>query len=169
MSHISLTPITIGGVEIRNRIYRPPHQMHMCEMGRVTERFIAYHEARAAGGTGLIILEAAPVHPKAASSPKILSIWNDEVIEGLAKLAERMSAHGTKTFIQILQAGIHGFPWDGSPPWGPVAGLQGYMGAGPSIEMTKGMIDEAIEAYVLAAQRMVKAGLHGVEVHAAHG
>ncbi|MEI6271498.1 MAG: NADH-flavin oxidoreductase/NADH oxidase, partial [Chloroflexota bacterium] len=60
-------------------------------------------------------------------------------------------------------------PWDGTPPWGPVAGLQGYMGAGPSIAMTKGMIDEAIEAYVLAAQRMVKAGLHGVEVHAAHG
>lgn len=169
MTHISLTPITIGGVEIKNRIYRPPHQMHMCEMGRVTDRFIAYHEARAAGGTGLVILEAAPVHPKAASSPKILSIWDDAVIDGLAQLAERMAAHGTKTFIQILQAGIHGFPWDGSPPWGPVAGLQGYMGAGPSIAMTRGMIDEAIEAYVLAAQRMVKAGLHGVEVHAAHG
>lgn len=169
MAHISLTPITIGGVEIRNRIYRPPHQMHLCEMGRVTERFIAYHEARARGGTGLIILEASPVHPKAASSPKILTIWDDEAIDGLARLAERLAAHGAKTFIQILQAGIHGFPWDGTPPWGPSAGLQGYMGAGPSIEMTMGMIDEAIEAYVLAAQRMVKAGLHGVEVHAAHG
>jgi 2,4-dienoyl-CoA reductase-like NADH-dependent reductase (Old Yellow Enzyme family) len=166
---ISLTPITLGGVTVKNRIYRPPHQMHMCEMGRVTERFIAYHEARAAGGTGLIILEAAPVHHKSGTSPRVLHVWDDGAVEGVAKLAERLSSHGARVFIQLLHGGMHGFPWDGSPPWAPSAGLQGYMMAGPAVEMTKGMINEVIESYVAAARRMVAAGLHGVEVHAAHG
>jgi len=35
--------------------------------------------------------------------------------------------------------------------------------------MTKGMIDEIVEAYAAAAVRCEAAGLHGVEVHCAHG
>lgn len=168
MKNIALTPITIGGVTIKNRIFRPPHQMHLCAMGRVTDALIAYHEARAEGGTGLIILEAAPVHWASAQAPDVLTIWDDEAIDGLARLAERLESHGAKTFIQLLHAGFNGMPRDGSPPWGP-SSFTGYMPSGPALEMTRAMIDEVIECYASAAQRAVQAGLHGVEIHAVHG
>ena len=168
MTNIALTPITIGGVTIKNRIFRPPHQIHLCEMGRVTEAFLAYHEARAEGGTGLIILEAAPTHWASAQAPDVLTIWDDEAIEGIARVVERMRQYDTKLFIQLLHAGCNGAPWDGSPPWAP-SSVTGYMPSGPAIEMTKGMIDEVIESYAAATRRAVAAGLHGVEIHAVHG
>ena len=168
MDNVALEPIVIAGVKIKNRIFGPPHQMHLCEMGRVTDSFLAYHEARAEGGTGLIILEAAPVHWASAQAPDVLTIWDDEAIEGLARVAERLASYGTKTFIQLLHAGCNAAPWDGSPPWAP-SSVAGYMHSGPAIEMSKDMIDEVIASYVDAAKRAVAAGLDGVEVHAAHG
>jgi 2,4-dienoyl-CoA reductase-like NADH-dependent reductase (Old Yellow Enzyme family)/thioredoxin reductase len=168
MTNAALTPVKIGGVTIKNRIFRPPHQLHMCAGGRVSDRFIAYHEERAAGGTGLITLEAAPVHWKSGPPPGVLTIWDDEAIEGISRVAERLKRYGTRVFIQLLNAGCNGGPWDGSPPWAP-SSVTGYMPSGPAIEMTKWMIDEVIEAYVLGAKRALAAGLDGVEVHAAHG
>ena len=168
MTNVALTPIEIGGVTIKNRIFRPPHQIHLCERGRVTDAFIAYHEARAEGGTGLIILEAAPTHWASAQAPDVLTIWDDEAIDGIARVAERLHQYDTKVFIQLLHSGCNGAPWDASPPWAP-SSVTGYMPSGPAIEMTKGMIDEIVESYAAATRRAVAAGLDGVEVHAAHG
>lgn len=52
------SPFTLKTVELRNRMVVPGMVCNYCgEDGGATERFIAYHEAKARGGWGLIITE----------------------------------------------------------------------------------------------------------------
>ena len=57
------SPLTIGGVTIRNRIMSSGHDTVMARDGLITDQLIAYQEARAKGGAGLIIIQVAGVHP----------------------------------------------------------------------------------------------------------
>ena len=54
-------PITMGGIEIRNRILSTGHMTCMISGGVPLPMFADYHEARARGGCGLIITESAAV------------------------------------------------------------------------------------------------------------
>jgi 2,4-dienoyl-CoA reductase-like NADH-dependent reductase (Old Yellow Enzyme family) len=51
------TPHKIRGLEIKNRIFSSAHQTILAQNGSPGEDMAAYHEARAKGGTGLIIME----------------------------------------------------------------------------------------------------------------
>ena len=52
-----------GPVELPNRIVSTAHQTTLVHESLPTEDFVAYHQARARGGVGLIVLEATAVHP----------------------------------------------------------------------------------------------------------
>lgn len=169
MYETTLSPIKIGGVEIPNRIFRAAHQTHFCDNdGRVTERFIAYHEARARAGAGLLILEASAVHQNSITWPNILSIFDDAAIEGLKRFRQRIAKYPAKVFIQIWHAGHNTILPDGSPPWS-ASEVSGHFHAVPAKAMTQSMIDEVVNAYRLAAMRAAVAGLEGIEIHSAHG
>ncbi|MGD2036809.1 MAG: hypothetical protein PVH28_02935, partial [Desulfobacterales bacterium] len=56
-------PIQLGNVLVPNRIVSTAHATGYARDGIPTERLIAYHEARAKGGVGLIITGATVVHP----------------------------------------------------------------------------------------------------------
>lgn len=130
----------------------------------MTERLIAYHEARARGGVGSIFTETCTVHP---SSPGPLVAWRDEVVAGLAELAERLHALDTCVFAQLWHGGIQAFPRDGSPAWAPSRTTDPIHGR-VTQPMTQAMIDEVVEGFADAAARAERAGLDGVEVHGAH-
>ena len=53
------TPHQIRGLEIRNRIFSSAHQTILAQNGAPSEDMVAYHEARAKGGAGLIIAESS--------------------------------------------------------------------------------------------------------------
>jgi 2,4-dienoyl-CoA reductase-like NADH-dependent reductase (Old Yellow Enzyme family) len=59
------TPLMIGGVTLPNRIVSSGHDTVMADEGQITDRLIAYHEARARGGAGLIVVQVAGVHETA--------------------------------------------------------------------------------------------------------
>lgn len=47
------TPISVGNVKLKNRLAVAPMVTVYCDQdGMATERFIAYHEAKAKGGWG---------------------------------------------------------------------------------------------------------------------
>ena len=72
--------------------------------GSPSEDMIAFYEARAIGGAGLIIPEIARVNDlHGAGMMRQLSVSKDRHIEGLAKLAETIHKYGTKIFIQQRQ------------------------------------------------------------------
>ncbi len=60
LTHL-FSPLTLRSVEIRNRIFSTGHQANMLTGGLPNARLAAYHEARAAGGAGLIVIEAARI------------------------------------------------------------------------------------------------------------
>src|SRR5271167_2616781 len=84
----ALSPIAIGGVEIKNRVARAAHATMMAAGGGITDALIAYHQARAEGGVGLTILEAAGVHPTSVLS---LANLDDSIIPGYRRLAAALA------------------------------------------------------------------------------
>jgi len=58
------SPIAINGIVIKNRIVMPPMVCFSWadESGIVTDRHVQHYGARAEGGAGLIIVEAACVN-----------------------------------------------------------------------------------------------------------
>ena len=163
----ALSELRIGQVMLPNRIVRTAHVTMLGTDAKsgISERLIKYHEARARGGVGLTILEICSGHP---SSPAPLMATNPAFLEGYQALVERIQPYGMRLFQQIWHGGHNTRPLDGSAPWsasdipGPTVGMA-------SRPMTKSMISEAINAYVLAARMAKKGGIDGVEVHGAHG
>src|SRR3989304_3985781 len=110
MSGSSLRYITspgkIGNLEVRNRMVMPAMSVSFANAdGSVSPRNMAYYEARARGGVGMIIVEGACVeHILGLSknpSPRRLVIDDDKYIPGLAALAALIKRHGATAIQQI--------------------------------------------------------------------
>ncbi len=88
-------PITISGVDLRNRIIMAPRGTEMgCKDGSVGQRQIEYYVERAKGAVGLIISEATTVDwPVGCPGFPIMAIDNDCYIPGLSMLAEDVYEH----------------------------------------------------------------------------
>ena len=56
-------PLEIGPVEVPCRVVSASHQTTLVHDHLPTDEFVAYQEARAAGGVGLIIMEAVAIAP----------------------------------------------------------------------------------------------------------
>lgn len=164
----AFAPIQIGGVTIPNRVFRPAHTANNTPGGRIGERFIAAHEEAARGGVGLTITGGAAIHSSSLLHPNGLAVWDDASVEGLERYAARIARYPMKTFVQLWHGGHNAFTADGSPPWSASA-TPGVMVGVQAIAMSRAQIAEIVEAYRLAAVRVARSGLHGVEVHAGHG
>jgi 2,4-dienoyl-CoA reductase-like NADH-dependent reductase (Old Yellow Enzyme family) len=159
-----LEPIRIAGCTVPNRVVRTAHATRIGG-GVMNDDLIAYHAVRARGGVGLSILEILSVHPTSLSA---LNMFDSTLDAGYAKLMKAVDPYGMAVFQQLWHAGHNGVTMDGSPPWAP-SPVANPLGADVPIPMTQAMIDEIVEAFAKAAARCEKAGLHGVEVHGAHG
>jgi len=165
------SPLTVGPVTLRNRIFSSGHDTVMSENGLVTDRLIAYHEARAAGGVGHIVVQVAGVHESARYTAHVLMATDDECIPGYRRLAEAIHAHGAAVFGQLFHGGREIMEsQDGSLP----------VALAPSVvpserfhviprAMPLGLIEEVVAGYGSAAHRLQRAGLDGVEIVASHG
>ena len=99
-------PGQIGRMELRNRIVMPAMLTALSSNdGYVTQRLKNFHEARARGGVGLIIVETSYVHSSGHNSPIQLSISDDKFIPGLSELAQVIQRHGAKAAIQLSHGG----------------------------------------------------------------
>ena len=161
-----LNPITLGRVTIPNRVVRASHLTQYSQRGEVSDKFIAYHEARARGGVGLSILESASVDR--AVSPAPLDASSDRCIDGFSRVAEAMHRHDMRVFAQLFHGGNQFDPLDGSAPWS-ASTIPGWSLGVPAQAMTIDMIDHVVGSFARGAARAEAAGLDGVELHGAHG
>lgn len=161
----ALSPINMGGLEIKNRIARAAHATMMARGGAITDDLIAYHLARAQGGVGLSILEAAGVHPSSVLS---LANLDDSIVDGYRALAAAIAPTGMRLFQQLWHGGHIYMQPDGSPPLAPSTIPNPIAGIAPR-PIGRRQIDELVAAYAAAAGRCEKGGLDGVEIHAGHG
>jgi len=164
-------PIRIGGVEIRNRILSTGHDTTLPTDGTVNDALIAYQEARARGGAGLIIVQVAGIHDSARYTTHILMADTDDCIPGYRLLAEAVHRHGAKIFAQIFHPGREILEsLDGTAPiaYAPSFSPSDRFHCMPR-PLTRRMIGELVAGYGAAARRIRSAGLDGVEIVASHG
>ena len=158
-----LDPLKIKGITLRNRIVMPPMQSGRASLqGEVTSRVINFYSRRSAW-LGLPIVEHAYVSASGKIGPKQLGIYDDSLISGLEKLASAIHSVGAPAIVQISHAGgVANKKIIGTTPAGPSA-------TGKTRMLEKSELPLIAEEYALAAERAVKSGFDGVELHGAHG
>lgn len=81
--------ITINGKTLKNRCVVNPLLTNFCEEdGTCTERFAAYHEAKAKGGFGMIVTENVAVTSVAKGYQWIPGLWKEEHIPGFKAMTD---------------------------------------------------------------------------------
>ncbi len=164
------TPHEIRGLEIRNRIFSTGHQTILAERGAPGEKMAAYHEARARGGAGLIIMESSRPYADDVSESYYIDSSTDACIPGYKLVADKVHKHGCKVFAQINHGGRITYLHDGmhGVPHGPSLVPDHRFHCMPRV-MSTAYIQNLVQAFAGAARRMVEAGLDGVELVASHG
>jgi len=165
------SPLTIAGCEIRNRILSTGHDTAMPTDGQVNDRLIAYHEARAKGGVGLIVTQVTGVHETARYTAHLLMGVSDECIAPYRRLTDAVHAHGTRIFAQLFHPGREIMETsDGTAPvaYAPSAAPSERFHVIPR-PLSQAMIAEIVAGYGETARRMAAAGADGVEIIASHG
>ncbi len=158
-----LDPLTVKGITLRNRIVMPPMQSGRASFeGEVTGKLVNFY-VRRSEALGLPIVEHSYISPMGKIGPKQLGIYSDSLVPGLEKLACGIHSVGAPAVIQISHAGCAGNKKVlGATPVGPCTREKTRM-------LEKSELQEIAVDYALAAERAVKAGFDGVELHGAHG
>ena len=100
----------IGNIELKNRLVMTPMGTNLAELdGTVGPAMLAYFEARAKGGCGLIMPEICKVNEKTGVGMfRQIAATSDRHIPSLAKLAATVHKYGSKIFIQLHHPGREG-------------------------------------------------------------
>ena len=176
------SPLSLRSVTLRNRIGMSPMCQYSAQDGRASDWHLVHLGARAAGGVGLVLVEATGVEPRGRISPADLGLWEDGQVEPLARVARFVEGQGAVPGIQIAHAGRKASvrqPWvSGGAPllpkdggWVPVGAspvpfAEGHLAPEP---LGEAGIREVVQAFAGAARRALAAGFRVLEVHAAHG
>ena len=169
------SPGRIGPLALKNRVIMAPMTTRKADAdGFVTDAGIAYYEARARGGVGLITVEMASPERAGKHRNFELGLYDDRFLPGLARLVAAIQAAGAKASIQIGHGGGHTrVDITGEAPIAPSAiphsVQEGHTETIVPEAMTLARIVQTREAFVAAAARAAKAGFDAVEIHAAHG
>ncbi len=161
-------PGRIGSLEIPNRIVMPPMLMgYGTEDGYVTDHAIAYYQARARGGVGLLIVESAMAQPGGKMFKTYFDLSDDRYLPGMTRLASAIKDAGVVAAIQLGDGGREvRRDLTGRAPMGPspIAARKREV----PIEMTLSDIRLTVRRFSEATLRAKQAGFQGVEMHAAH-
>jgi 2,4-dienoyl-CoA reductase-like NADH-dependent reductase (Old Yellow Enzyme family)/thioredoxin reductase len=164
------SPFSIKGLELKNRIVMPPMTTNFAaEDGGVTDKMVDYYEARARGGAGYIVVEAACIEPAGKLMAFSPGIWDDDKVTGFKRIVEACHKHGAKVALQIAHAGRQTTPMFTGEPTKGVSPLADPLTGELPIELTTDDIHDLLGKFEDAARRAVKAGFDAVEIHIAHG
>ncbi|WP_434456364.1 alkene reductase [Stutzerimonas urumqiensis] len=171
-------PITIGDLELPNRIIMAPLTRCRAEPGRVPgDLMVEYYTQRA--DAGLIISEATSVTPMGVGYPDTPGIWSAEQVQGWRKITDAVHAKGGKIVLQLWHVGRISDPiyLDGALPVAPSAlkpaGHVSLVRPMKDYETPRALetheIPGIVEAYRKGAENAKEAGFDGVEIHGANG
>ncbi|MFD4631764.1 NADH:flavin oxidoreductase/NADH oxidase [Streptomyces sp. NPDC058284] len=179
-------PYTLRSLTIPNRVWMPPMCQYSAapdgaDAGAPQDWHFAHYAARAAGGTGLIIVEATAVSPEGRISPYDLGIWNDTQARAFRRVTDFLKSQNTVPAIQLAHAGRKAStdrPWKGGAPLG--TDQHGWQAVAPSpvafdeqhpvpTELTVDQIRAIVGQFAEAARRALDAGFEVAELHGAHG
>jgi len=160
------SPGNIGKMQVKNRIkYASTETNFNFGDGFVADKEIAYMEAQARGGAGMVTTQGAYTDPRGEGQGYVgmMGIWDDKFIPGLKKIADVIHKHDSKAVLQLMHCGR-------------VGGINLEYTVGPSevkqriprfrepVEMTREQIQMGIQEHIDGARRCVDAGYDAVEI-----
>lgn len=159
--------ITIGELEIKNRIAMPPMCLFCATDGEATDFHVIHYGTRAQGGVGLIIVEAAGVAACGRITDNCLGAYDPLQLDGLSRIASTIKANGAVAAIQLNHAGRK---CEAAVPeiYAPSAIAFNDKSRVPK-EMSYEDIQNVVEEFKTAARRVSEAGFQMIELHGAHG
>jgi len=176
------SPVTIGTLQLSNRIVVAPMCQYSCEHGQASDWHLMHLGQLAISGAGMLVIEATAVAPQGRITPHDLGLYGESTQGALARVLGSVRAFSAiPMLIQLAHAGRKASsraPWDGGALLARDAG--GWQTVAPSAlpygpgEPPPAALDDAGLAHVRAsfvdaARRSAALGLDGIELHAAHG
>ncbi len=166
------TPCKIGKLEIKNRIVMEAMGNGLSELnGDASRADIAFYEARAKGGVGLVMSEAVSVDSTTGrANPRNMCIDKDSQIAPMAEMMKVLHKYDCKFFVELYHPGRQGSDElnTGKGMFAP-SDVECQCVHQPIHPMTKEDIDYIVDKFVSGAVRSKKADCDGVLLHAAHG
>jgi len=176
------SPIELRGLALANRIMVAPMCQYSAVEGEANDWHFTHINTLALSGAAMFCIEATAVEPIGRITPGCLGLWNDATEAALKPILASVRKHSnTAMVMQLAHAGRKGSshtPWNGGQQI-PVA-QGGWQAEGPSElphkqgEAAPRAFDDAglqrvRAAFVASAQRAMRLGLDGIELHCAHG
>ncbi len=160
------SPGRLGKLETKNRIKYASTETNLnYGDGFVAGREVAYMEAQARGGAGMVTTQGAYTDPSGEGKGYVgmMGIWDDKYIPGLKRIADVIRKYDSVSVLQLMHCGR-------------VGGVELDYTVGPSVvpqklprfreprEMTKAQIEQCVEEHVQGARRCAEAGFDAVEI-----
>ena len=163
------SPVRIGRVEIKNRVAMTPMGVNLAAAGGgVNDDIIAFYEARARGGVGLILSGICRVMDGAGAGEACqIAARNGADLQGLERLMDTVHKYGAKMFVQLHHPGRnYGLGGEEAVSASAVA-LPGSSKAPRAL--TAPEIEQIEHAFLDGARIAQMAGADGVELHGRTG
>jgi 2,4-dienoyl-CoA reductase-like NADH-dependent reductase (Old Yellow Enzyme family) len=166
MSSKLFKPFKIRNLDIKNKIFMAP----MCQYSAVDGVPNMWHSVhlgtRAAGGVGLILVEATGINPSGRISNKCLGLYNEAQKNAFKPIVEFIKSCGAVAGIQLNHSGRKGEgDWEILAP-SAIAFSKDYR---LPREMSKVEIENIKNDFLNSAKLALEAGFQVIEIHMAHG
>jgi 2,4-dienoyl-CoA reductase-like NADH-dependent reductase (Old Yellow Enzyme family) len=180
------SPLTIRGVELRNRVVVPPMHQYSAVKGFPTDWHLVNAGKFAAGGAGLVVVESTKVERRGCGTVGDLGIWDDGFVEPLRRLVKFIKQQNATAGIQLGHSGRKARtsrPWEGDGPLQPTSDIddwEAWTPVAPSAiahkeywpipkPLDRHEVKDLVQAWGDAARRAHAAGFDVLELHGAHG
>jgi len=179
MTDALFTPISLGKLQLKNRIVMAPLTRCRATGNVPNELMEKYYRQRASAG--LLITEGTAPSANGLGYARQPGLYTDAQVQGWKRVTEGVHQAGGKIFVQLMHDGRVSHPANmqagakivapsalAAPGemWTDSEGMQPY--PVPN-EMTEADIVQAIEEFASACTRAMAAGFDGVELHGANG
>lgn len=172
-------PLTIGNIELKNRLVMAPMTRSRADAFGVPGEFAAKYYAQRAS-LGLIITEGAQPSESGQGYLGTPGIYTPAQIKGWQKVTNAVHEAGGKIYIQLMHVGRMSHPDNVASHQQPVApsaiapGEEIFTKTGMQAipvphELSESEIQQVILDFKNAAVAAIEAGADGVEIHGANG
>ncbi len=163
-----LQPFRLKHLVLRNRIMTSAHEPAYAEDGMPKARYRAYHVERAKSGIALTMTAgSAVVSPDSPAVFNNILAYKDEVVPWMRQLVDACHEHGAAVMIQLTHLGRR-TRWD-IADWLPVLSPSHEREAAHRAfpkKLEDWDRDRVVREYADAAERMLSAGMDGIELQA---
>ncbi|MEN0060220.1 MAG: NADH:flavin oxidoreductase/NADH oxidase [Bdellovibrio sp.] len=173
----------LGNLELKNRIVIAPMCQYSAEDGKASAWHTMHLGTLSHSGAGLLIFEATAVSPEGRISYADLGLYNEDCASALQNvIADIRKFSSMPLAVQLAHAGRKASAdkaWVGGKQIAPDQ-THGWQTVAPSavpfeshdhppLALTEEGLEKIRKDFLAAAERAVRIGLNGIEIHMAHG